>query len=968
MSSAERHHVTVVFSDLCGSTRLSHDNDPEIVARIQSRVRQAGQAVCQKHSGVVNQHYGDGMLVVFGLPVPHESDSRRAVEFALELHDAVQRLPTDPALPQFDIQLHTGVAAGLVVADHGDQAVGVYEVVGDALNLAARLSDAAKPGEILVSAAALGRAEEFFDTQHVAPLKLKGIRELISARRVLSPSGATSRYQASERRGLTPFLGRERELRVLGEALRQATHDGFQIVNVVGASGLGKTRLVSEFLNSRLHNDWIVVRGQCDERSNAPPMESFRQILRSAPGYAGKDISDQTDAVVEQCLALANSAPTLMFVDDWQWTDDASRNVLGQLSEKAGRRPLMLITACRYLDPSDPANAGERLELAPFDDRLSEAAIEALAPGHLGPGVMRQVAVRAGGNALYLEELCQSLGDLDAAHTLSHGKLPASLPGLIEAKVRTLTPGARELATLSAVAGHVCPAWLLADLALEVHLSELEENDIAYFDDASTSLIFKHGVTREVVYSLTPLAQRKSLHNEVADAIRQHARDGFGEEPIESLAHHYAEAGRDVSCVHYAGIAGDRALASSALDQARMHYRRALSSLERLETTPENDAQWVQISKRWALASTYAPSRDCIVVLEESLRRARKRQDARGEAELNYYLGWIHYALGDQPASSNHSQRALHQADVIGAEKLVAQLLANLGQSAAAAGDYSEAHGFLDQAIGMKSSRTKSSAPSVGWAYALSCKAFVVADEGAFDQAHELMESSLSSVQGTAQAIEASILNMHTAIFLWQGRWDDAEINAGIVQRISERFNLPFLFAMSRAIESYAKWMRDGDVGSVETLRQVTSWLESAEMRLYDSMRSAWMAEIFAATGKEREAVTQANLGLERIDRGDRLGGAMSLRALARVAATGRIAGLESTEWYLSRAYEAADARGSPHERAVTQLHHARYLYGISEYDRARSKVSAAIHAFEQMNMTWYEEEAQRLLTKLGAS
>lgn len=147
-----RSHTTILFADLTSSTRIGETLDPELVAEVLGRLRKVAEDVVSQHGGVVNQFYGDGVLAAFGFPEPREDDVLRAIFAALDLHQAAASILPIPGIeiPNFTLQLHSGIHAGLVFVQEGDCIQGRYKLTGDALNTAARLSDAARPNEVLV--------------------------------------------------------------------------------------------------------------------------------------------------------------------------------------------------------------------------------------------------------------------------------------------------------------------------------------------------------------------------------------------------------------------------------------------------------------------------------------------------------------------------------------------------------------------------------------------------------------------------------------------------------------------------------------------------------------------------------------------------------------------------------------------------------------------------------------------------
>ena len=352
--------------------------------------------------------------------------------------------------------------------------------------------------------------------------------------------------------------------------------------------------------------------------------------------------------------------------------------------------------------------------------------------------------------------------------------------------------------------------------------------------------------------------------------------------------------------------------------------------------------------------------------MEESWRRAKVLNNERAQADINYYLGWIFYALGEQDQSMQYSKRALSQATALKADKLASQLRANIGQSAAASGRYEQAKVFLNDAI-TEIGRNQGTTVPIERAYGMSCKAFVVADEGDFDYAEELMRDALDSVRKPPQAIEASILNMQSAIFLWQGRWGDAVRNAVQVQRICERFSLPFLSAVSRSVESFGRFSGEQDDGMLDVLRGATQWLEETELRLYYSLNYGWMAEVLAHSSHAAEVPKYAERAIELAERGDRLGAAMAYRALAHVAVVHPNVVSETPDHYFQLAYASGESRNSPHEIAVTQLHDARYCLRQRNFDRASGLLEQAKSAFLGLNMEWHLGEASRLSDRLAS-
>jgi class 3 adenylate cyclase len=616
-----RCHVTLLFSDLCDYTALSESADPEDVAAVLQATKTLARQVVQKHGGTLNQFYGDGLLAVFGLPQTSEDDARRAAETALELHAGLRDLSFDFDLPpRFSTRLHSGIHAGLVFARSSDARDGRYEIVGDPINTAARLCSAAGPDEILASEAALRGVAPFFELEGIAPLRLKGKFEPLPAFRLLRKTGLSTRFEARAARGLTPFVGRQGELRRLLDAFEAARRGSFRLCHVTGDVGVGKTRLASE-LKRELAEQAAVYAGNSESYGLPPPLQPFLQILMQifelSPDFSREEslaaIGRRTRALspalerhrpaLEQMLGVAtewterdpeeiaqrNEAaltavlatsceerPLCLLLDDWHAADDASYRVLRRLLAAPGEGPrqLLVVTTSRFLERSDPlVELGEVIELGPLDSVDAERAIDALLPHALDMGVAETIRQRSGGNPLYLEELCQAwpyAGARDPELPASQ-RVPSALHGVIQARIERLPPDLLRLARAAAVIGNEFEVGLLErvlpDDAIVDALPRLAASGLVHATERAGVYRYKHGVTRDVVFDSVRIGERRRLHGAIADVIL--ARSASASVACEALAHHYAGAGRPSRAAKYAEMAGDKAALSSSLDRAR---------------------------------------------------------------------------------------------------------------------------------------------------------------------------------------------------------------------------------------------------------------------------------------------------------------------------------------------------------------------------------------------------------------
>jgi class 3 adenylate cyclase/tetratricopeptide (TPR) repeat protein len=1006
-AAPQRRHLTILFSDLTESTRIAASMETEDYAELLSHLRRFYSDVIPRHGGTVVQIQGDGVLAIFGYPEAHEDNARQATEAALDLHELVRGLRDAPAYGGIALSLHTGIHTGLVLFAAGDSVRGRFELLGNATNLASRLSDAAQADEILVSEEALGPEISLFVTSPPRPLMLKSRDEPLSTVCVLGRAEIANRYQARARRGLVPFVGRQAELALLHRHLESARGGQAAQVAISGAPGIGKTRLAEEFLQQAAGQGVQVLRGYCESYLSAEPLQPFMQVLRSLCGFdrgmvpglaaqglqsalAGADPSllpphddlmsllamavpgagvqpgrpapERTVAALRGLLAaLAARRPLLLFVDDWQWSDDMSRQVLEALRGLASA-PILALMSTRGFASGDAGMSGvEVLDLAPFSAQEAAATIARLLPW-TSPFEVGELTAYAGGNPLILEELCHSAAQGRQHRPNGARDGVAWLNTLIESRIARLPPQQLEIARAAAVIGNVVPAWLLREITGcgESHpqVLGLAEQDVVFPAEVAGALRFKHGIARDVIYNSVSLRERKALHLRIAAIIESHGASSGLQEPHEPLALHYAAGGNAAQAARHAELAGDRALAVSALDRAQSQYRAALAALDQLPASGEGYRSWIQIAQRLAAACIFDPSREQLPVFRRAVELAAALDDMPAVATGHYWLGYIQYGLGDCGLAVAPLEQALACALETGDKGLAMRTKATLGQAHAAACDYGRALPLLEEAIASKRPRERGSYTAVGYGYTMACRGAVLGDLGRFAQAHESFDQAMAAVDGAHHQVEASILCLRSLVFLWQARWDEARSAAVQAQRVAERVKSLYQYARSVSQRAYIDWTLQRDESALQLLVDSASWLRARDQGLFMSLSYGWITEALAASGRIAEARAYAALTFRRARRQDRYGEAAACRALA--LASTRMKGPGAAH-YLARAMASARLRQSPHEIALTQLCEAQLALGEGRRPEALALLEQAGEAFERMGIAPHAERAREL-------
>src|SRR5262245_41639476 len=461
----ERRQVTVLFADLAGFTTLAEKLDPEEVHRIIERCFELITAEVHRFEGTINQYTGDGVMALFGAPIAHEDAPRRAVHAALGIQRALRDYSRElegsggPAI-RMRIGLNTGP---VVVGRIGDDLRMDYTAVGDTTNLAARMQQNARPGSVLVTEATHKAVGGFFETLDMGPLAVKG-RAPVQAFEVLRPRGRRTRLDVAAERGLTPLVGRARELEVLVGLFNQVKNGRGQVTFLVGDAGIGKSRLLLEFRRTLVEREEDVtwIEGQCVSFGQSIPflplidqlrrnfgIEEFdgepeiiakvehgmrrmgeletqiayvRFLLSVDPGdpaVATMDALGRRKKVFEAVRAMslrgARLRPIVFVYEDLHWIDSSTEEYLASLMDSLAGVPIMLVLTHRvgYSPPFGTRSFHTTLNL---QDR-AEAEVDAMAGRVLGseslPGALRSTLMtKAEGVPLFVEEMTKTLLDL----------------------------------------------------------------------------------------------------------------------------------------------------------------------------------------------------------------------------------------------------------------------------------------------------------------------------------------------------------------------------------------------------------------------------------------------------------------------------------------------------------------------------------------------------------------------------
>jgi class 3 adenylate cyclase/tetratricopeptide (TPR) repeat protein len=600
-----RKTVTVVFCDVAGSTALGERLDPESLRLLMGTYFNEARAVLERHGGTVEKFIGDAVMSVFGVPSVHEDDALRAVRAAWDLRSALDDL-NDRLEERYEVPIviRTGVNTGVVVA--GDSSAGQSFVTGDAVNVAARLEQAAPPGEILIGDSTHRLVRDSVRVEPLGALPVEGRGLPVTAFLLLDvpPEGV-----GLSRRLDSPLVGRQRELAVLDDVLDRTERQRVSsLVSLIGSPGIGKSRLTREFL-AGAGDRARVVRGRCLPYGEGITFWPVTEVVKDAARVGDDDSPDQVLARIEALLAdepesalvaqrvagviglagggaaiqesywavrklleaLARGQPLIVVFDDIHWGQTAFLDLLEYLGGSAHEVRVMLVCIARpdLLDARPSWGTGQpnatTVHLEPLTEAESRQLITNLLKGAQVPEeALVRITQAAEGNPLFVEEMLRMLVDEGllrkegptwvAIRDLSSVSMPPSIQAVLAARLDRLLPEEQAVIQRASVVGKVFWWGAVAELSPEearprigTHLQSLVRKELIRPDPSEfageDAFRFGHILTLDAAYDSIPKQIRGELHARLADWLERVAGDRIREFE-EIVGYHLEQAYR----------------------------------------------------------------------------------------------------------------------------------------------------------------------------------------------------------------------------------------------------------------------------------------------------------------------------------------------------------------------------------------------------------------------------------------
>jgi class 3 adenylate cyclase/tetratricopeptide (TPR) repeat protein len=882
VKDGERKTVTALFADIRGSTELMEDLDPEEAHAVVDPVLRIMVEAVHRYEGYVVRTTGDGIFALFGAPVAHEDHPQRALSAALrlqqELHAHGQRRIEQGLHP---LEARVGVHSGEVVA-HSVETDGKmeYRLVGHAANLAARMEMVAPTGSIAASEYTRKLCDGYFTFKPLGPMTVKGISEPVAVYEVTGFGPLRTRLQRAAARGLTKFVGREREIDALRHAAGLARDGHGQLVAVMAEPGVGKSRLFYEF-KIRSQSGWMVleafsishgkasaylpvldllhsyfkITSDDDTRTRREKVTgrvlALERILEDTLPYLftllgiveGEDALAQMDANLRKRRTLdaikrillreSLNQPLIVMFEDLHWIDEQTQEFLNLLADSLANAKFLLLVNYRpeYSHQWGSKTYYMQLRLDPLGIESADEMLSALLGDSPDMAPVRKLFIeRTEGNPFFMEEMYQAM--LEGGVIVRNGavklmkppqsmRIPATVQGILAARIDRLPAAARQLLQTLSVIGREFPLSLIravhtrSEDELNRMLNDLQLSEFIYEQPGvgDTEFVFKHALTQEVAYNSVLQEGRKLMHERTGAAMEtlyvEHIADH-----IAQLAHHYARGAKPAKAVEYSLRACQQSSDRASYAEAVGHFETGLARLQELP----DDGQRAELELDLRNAAQFA------LRITKGLGSAESEESNLRALEISRRPG-VHWEKAWK-ALLGLCATALSRANLEKARELATQLLAIAEQSGNVdvtaesvyflafsqmfAGDIELAAKSFDRSVSLfettpsRTSRLWRHTYYYAHAYAVSaCNSWFL---GFPDRAMQLLDNSFAVARvSDSKAIEKEVRLLSSLVFSHRREVEQTRQSATVTIALATELGDPFRHAVGGVLLGWSE-------------------------------------------------------------------------------------------------------------------------------------------------------------------
>ncbi|MGD9301000.1 MAG: adenylate/guanylate cyclase domain-containing protein [Desulfobacterales bacterium] len=1032
----ERKQVTVLFADMEGFTALLETLGIEEAYMIMDKVYEILIHKVHDYEGVVNEMTGDGIMALFGAPVALEDAPQKAVRTAFAIHKEIAKFsdrmqPRGKALPiKMRIGIHTGP---VVVGTLGNDLRLEFKAVGDTVNLASRMEGLAEPGTTCVSEETFRLTEGYFRFEALGEKKIKGKEAPVRIYQFIAPSDRKTRFDVSAERGLTPFVGRDRELELLIDGFERSKKGHGRAVSIVAEAGGGKSRLLYEF-RKRVGNENITfLEGKCLSYSKGIAYHPIVDILKSVINIKEEDgeheIRQKTsdalkswgaeetstlpyllelfsvdnsgidaipmspearkdrviDSLREVVLKIAEIRPLIIAIEDLHWIDQSSEEVLKYFLEKIEKTRIFLIFNYRpqYIRAWKKDAYHSEITLNRLSNRESLKMVYHVLGTAMLEGNLENLSLeKTEGIPFFIEEFVRSLKDLKLAvkkadtyclvKDFQNMTIPSTIQDVIMARVDALPKGAKDILQTGAVIerefsyGLIRRVTGLREQELLSHLDLLKKSELVYERGVfpKSNYIFKHALTRKVVYDSILKRKKKSLHEAIGNAIERLSDDSI-ERHYGVLAEHFISSGNHEKGAKFSRLAERAAEKAGSLADALGYAKKRIDCLEKLPRTEAIKKEIIDARTMLGLYSIqsgfHADANNAVVpVLELAETMAYKRR----LSQIYTIIGSYNYMVEENfPEALKNLEAALDISRELG--DMVSTLFSNFWSAIVRSVncEFETADTHLAKALEINM------AANSHWGVSIiksNLSYFIYFFKGRVDESYQISGEALQGANESGDVFSKAMASVCHGIACYGcGFFDKAILNLTAGCELCEKIRLVVFHGLAHFFLGEA-YFEIGDFQKAEE-----NYKEAIDVFEHDHIIPSWKNVSKSAIEKMKVINNDTRVDLEEmIGYADvnkaRIWDGWIRRNIGEILLNSDDQRLDEAEGWIKKAIEADSTNGTLFNLGRNYALHAELCSRKGDQDRAATALKKAIDVFKDCGSDGFLKRAEESLAAIA--